>query len=139
MANVIQNLKKKSIEFRKAKHPLAFSVTYVLSEIEKIGKNNGNRPTTDEEAEKYLQKLVPVIEQNLKLRSDAIAQMEVDFYKEFLPQMASEDDLEKFLFEAYGDKFSQIDIGSIMKEIKKKFGNTIDMKMASTYVKNYIG
>jgi hypothetical protein len=54
--NIIERLKTESLRLRKERNPVAASITFALSEIEKVGKNNGNRATTDDEAIKVIQK-----------------------------------------------------------------------------------
>lgn len=43
---IVQQLKTESLRLRKERNPIAASITFVLSEIERVGKNNGNRETT---------------------------------------------------------------------------------------------
>ena len=137
--NVLEKLRAKSLELRKdpAMRWLAPSIMFAISEIEKIGKNAGNRATTDDEAIKVVQKIIITLEDNIALATDtdAIAKFaaEHDVLRSVLPQMASEDDIRGFLQESYVDmKPSK---GDVMKTLRFKFGAKIDMKRAGEIVK----
>jgi hypothetical protein len=44
---VIRELKKESLRLRKERSPVASSIVFAISEIEKVGNNAGNRETTE--------------------------------------------------------------------------------------------
>lgn len=52
---IVSKLRVESLRLRKERNPVAASITFVISEIDKIGKNNGNRVTTEDEAVKAVQ------------------------------------------------------------------------------------
>ena len=58
---VVEQLKKRSMALRKERNPIAPSIQFALSEIEKVGKNSGNRETTEDEAIRVVQKLKPIL------------------------------------------------------------------------------
>lgn len=137
--SVIEQLRAKSMEIRKDpdRKWLAPSIMFAISEIEKIGKNAGNRATTDDEAIKVVQKILITLEDNIAVatNADAIVKFaaEHDVLRAVLPQMASEADIRGFLQESYVDvKPSK---GDVMKTLRFKFGAKIDMKRAGDIVK----
>ena len=67
--SVIEKLKSESMKMRKERDPLAPKLVFALSEIDKVGKNAGNRPTTEDEAIKVIQKITSTIDQTIGLIS----------------------------------------------------------------------
>ena len=134
--SVIEKLKIESMALRKVRSPVAPAIVFALSEIEKVGKNNGNRETTDDEAIKVVQKLVATIDENLKLNIDDGRRIALNFEKQILlgvlPQMASEQEVADFLRDLFTGKRAD-DIpkkGDVMKALRDKFGALVDMKRA---------
>jgi len=88
---IVQTLKTESLRLRKSRNPVAASITFVLSEIEKVGKNAGNRETTEDEAVKVVQKIVATLQDNLKYDltdTDAEAiSLQISILSAALPQM----------------------------------------------------
>lgn len=129
---VIEKLKAESLRLRKERNPIASSITFALSEIEKIGKNNGNRVTTNDEAIKVVQKLVATIDENLKLDIDDGRRIALSHEKNILlsvlPQMASDEDVRNYLLASFVE--TPQNKGVIMKVLKEKFGALVDMKRA---------
>jgi uncharacterized protein YqeY len=140
MNQIVEKLKTKSMELRKARNPLATSLSFALSEIEKVGKNSGNRQTTEDEAIKVVQKLIATIEGNMNLKLDDSKYMslkaERDLLKSVLPRMATEEELVSFLDQL--DRETHKTKGDLMKAIKAKFGSLIDMKKVGTHVDAFL-
>ena len=136
---IIDQLRAKSLELRKdpERKWLAPSIMFAISEIEKIGKNAGNRATTDDEAIKVVQKILITLEDNIALATDTVAigkfTAEHDVLRGVLPQMATEEDIRVFLEESYVDVKPAK--GDVMKTLRFKFGAKIDMKRAGEIVK----
>lgn len=139
--SVIEKLKTESMSLRKVRSPVAPAIVFALSEIDKVGKNNGNRATTEDEAIKVIQKLVSTIDENLKLNIDDGRRVSLNFEKQILigvlPEMASEDEVRTFLQDAYTD--IKPTKGDIMKTLRFKFGAKIDMKRAGEIVTELYG
>ena len=143
---VTEKLKAESLRLRKERNPVAASITFALSEIEKVGKNNGNRVTTDDEAIKVVQKLVATIDENLKLDIDDGRRIALNHEKQILlgvlPQMASDQDITTFLivFMTSHKKMSSAPTkGEIMKVLRGHFGARVDMKRAGEIVTSLYG
>ena len=139
--SVIEKLKAESIALRKTRNPVAPSILFALSEIEKVGKNNGNRSTTEDEAIKVIQKLIATIDENLKLVLDDGRQVALNFERQILssvlPQMASDEEIRTYLINSFVEK--PANKGAVMKVLKAKFGALIDMKRAGEIVTELYG
>ena len=131
--SVIEKLKSESMKMRKARDPLASKLVFALSEIDKVGKNNGNRETTDDEAIKVVQKIIANIDQTIVLLP-ANSAVEYDLTREksilnsALPQMASDEEVRNYLLASFVE--APANKGVIMKVLKEKFGALVDMKRA---------
>jgi uncharacterized protein len=134
--SIVEKLKAEALALRKTRNPIAASIQFALSEIEKIGKNAGNRTTTEDEAIKVVQKLIATIDENLKLSIDDGRRIALNFEKQILlgvlPQMATDADVLDFLRELFTGKRGD-DIpkkGDVMKALRERFGALVDMKRA---------
>lgn len=138
---IVEKLKTESLALRKAKNPIASSITFALSEIEKVGKNNGNRETTEDEAIKVVQKLIATIDENLKLNVDETRKTHLTFEKRVLenvlPQMVSEDEVRAYLSASFVEPPQNK--GVAMKVLKTKFGALIDMRRAGEIITEMYG
>lgn len=137
---VIDQLRAKSMELRKdpAQKWLAPSIMFAISEIDKIGKNAGNRATTDDEAIKVVQKILITLEDNIAFSTDTVAiskfTAEHDVLRGVLPQMATADEIKQLLVDIIGDEKPK-NKGIPMKLIRDQFGAKVDMKVAGEIVK----
>lgn len=143
--SVIEKLKAESLALRKTKNPVAASIVFALSEIEKFGKNNGNRATTEDEAIKVIQKLIATIDENLKNihgTGDTGRKVHFNFEKNILlgvlPQMASDDEVRELLKDILGDETPK-NKGVAMKVIRDQYGAKVDMKRAGEIVTELYG
>lgn len=140
--SVIEKLKSESIRLRKERNTLAPAIGFTLSEIDRVGKNAGNRATTDDEAISVIQKQIAIINENLKLDIDdgrkiAFAS-ERQVLLSVLPQMASDDEIKTALREVIGET-APANKGIAMKVIKERFGAKVDMRHAGTVVTELYG
>jgi uncharacterized protein YqeY len=96
----------------------------VLGEMERVGKT-----TTDEEALRILKKMVENAKECNNLQ-------EVKLLSIYLPQMFSEDDLDKLisLYCAERNLTEKKSMGEVMKYLKEKYSGRYDGKLASQIV-----
>lgn len=136
---VVEKLKSESMRLRKARDPLAPKIVFALSEIEKVGKNAGNRATTDDEAIRVVQKLIATIDENIRVTTDAVRLIAFDQEKSILvgalPQMASESEIRQFL----ATLDTPANKGVVMRALKEKFGSLVDMKQAGAIASEMFG
>lgn len=136
---VVEKLKAESMRLRKERNPIAPSIQFALSEIEKVGKNAGNRATTDDEAIRVVQKLIATVDENIRLNTDAVRGIalvqEREVLNSVLPQMASEADVRAFLatLDAPANK------GAVMRALKEQYGALVDMKQAGAIASEMFG
>jgi len=143
--SVIEKLKAESIALRKTRNPVAPSIMFALSEIEKVGKNNGNRATTEDEAIKVIQKLIATIDENLKVTTDDGRKIAFNFEKQILmgvlPQMASDEEIMDTIRPIMTGKTKETmpKKGEIMKVVRDKFGAKVDMKRVGQILQETYG
>lgn len=134
--NVIDAIRKESLRLRKERNPVAAAISFAISEIERVGKNNGNRQTTEAEAIKVVQKLVSTIDENLKLDIDDGRRVALNQEKQILlgvlPQMATDREVVDFLRELFSEKRGDNSPkkSEVMKALRDRFGALVDMRRA---------
>jgi uncharacterized protein YqeY len=140
--SVIEKLKTTSMNLRKMRNPVAPAILFALSEIEKVGKNSGNRATTEDEAIRVIQKLIVTIDENLKVATDDGRKIAFNFEKQILlsvlPQMASDEDIRNLLQDILGNETPK-NKGVAMKVIRDEYGAKVDMKRAGEIVTEMYG
>lgn len=140
---VVEQLKQQSMKLRKERDPLAPKLVFALSEIDKVGKNSGNRETTEDEAIKTIQKIISTIDQTVDLLSPNSPvvndlQREKQILQGVLPQMASEEDVRSLLADILGTTAPK-NKGVAMKVIRDEYGAKVDMKRAGEIVTEMYG
>ena len=145
---LIDRIKKDRIIAMKEKDGFTKTIlTTLIGEIEMVGKNNGNRKTTDDEAVKTIQKFKKNTEftieslqgshnwQNCQGEVEELID-EVSIYEGYLPKMMSEEDLTKLISDMI-DALPNPNIGMIMGQLKKS-GYAYDGKTASKIIKEQL-
>lgn len=142
---IITALKTKSLQLRKERNPIASSIQFAISEIEKIGKNSGNRITTEDEAIKVVQKLIATVDENIAFaikENDNGRQIHLNHEKQILqsvlPKMVSESEVRSAMLLEFNDKPIS-NKGEVMKWAKTKWGALVDMKQVNTIAQELLG
>lgn len=140
---VLEKLKKESLRIRKEKGELASFSVFAISEIEKVGKSNGNRATTNDEAITAVKKMMGVIESNMSLVKDDFVleklKAERNLLSSVLPEMVSIEDVKNHVLSNWPVPLIPSK-GEVMKEVKIKFGSLVDMKeVGNLYKELYEG
>lgn len=142
MTGVIEKLKKESMKIRRDRGKLASFSVYVLSEIENVGKNSGNRQTTEDEAISVVKKLIDKNKSAIEVIKDegkiVVLKSEISLLESILPELASEDDVRVYLLHEFGQE-KPSNKGIAMKALKTKFGSLVDMKIAGAIVTEMYG
>ena len=141
---ILEKIKKQQLQARKEKSPIAGALTALMSEVSIVGKNNGNRETTDEEAVKVIKKFIKGINETVDLIKDPeklkLLEMELEIYNSFLPQIMNELEtraaVEKII-NALPEKSPKA-MGQVMGTISKEYGTLIDRGLASQIVKEML-
>lgn len=138
--SLLEQIKKDQFEARKNKESLkAVLLTTLFAEASMIGKNAGNRDTTDDETAKVIQKFLKGVNETIEFVTKgnntealATAQAEKAILEAYLPKMATADEIEKAVGDLVAEGINTM--GAIMKALKEKFGSTLDGKLASKVV-----
>jgi len=108
-----------------------------------IGKNAGNRESTDAEVLQVIEKFIKnvneiqtILLKNNKDTSNVISEIKV--LSKYLPQKMSREELENVvrdIIEALKDINSEVQIGKVMSVLKNSYSGTYDGKLASEIVR----
>lgn len=136
MKNVIEKLEEETMKARRDGGKISSFAKYILSEVRNIGKNKGNRDTTEDEAIQFIKKQVEKTEEVLHMveENETINRLksEINFLENLLPEMVSENEVLEFL---RNETTEEMNKGQIMKKVKENFGARVDMKKVSQLVK----
>lgn len=142
---IITKLRAESLRLRKERNAIAASITFVLSEIERVGKNAGNRETTNDEAIKVVQKIVATLRDNLnyKLTDADLANTnaQILFLESTLPKMLTNDEvMDSIRIIMTGKTRENMPAkGDVMKLLRAQHGALIDLKLAGNILKEVYG
>lgn len=149
MSELFNNIKSKSISFRKEKHPLSGTSTYIISEIKKENKSkskDGIEPElTDDVVLTILKREIKKENGLLQVISDKTGSEKsvkesnerIEFYNSFLPKETSKEEIINELDKIVSEK-SIKQMGNCMKHLKTKFGNNLNNSTASAVVREYL-
>lgn len=143
---LIQKIEAKRNKARKEKNEIdSKCLSFFLGEVRKIGKNDGNRETTDTEIVKEAKKLRSTNLETLAIVSIAPEmreqlEREVEIYEEFIPKQLNEEeliDIIKGIIEEEGVS-SMKQMGVVMKRLKENYEGLFDGRVASGFVKSIL-
>jgi len=145
---ILQDIKKKQLQARKDKDKELTSIlSSLLAEVSIVGKNNGNRETTNKEAVTVIKKFIKNAEysieslknSNYENTQDRIEELqnEISVYESFLPKQLSKVELEKIIGLFLG-KETNPNMGSVMKYLKENYNGLYNGKVASNLVKEIL-
>lgn len=133
---MMERIRADQLQARKAKDEIATGLlTALVGEATMVGKNAGNRETTDDEVLAMVQKFVKNARETQKLApSDKIA-TEIKMLEGYLPQQMTADELREVVV-ALRTENPAANMGVVMKHLKDNFGGRYDGKVASQVVKD---
>lgn len=140
---LLQKIKYDQLSARKEKRTKAASLlTTLIGEASMVGKNDGNRESTDLEVINVIRKFIKNINETLSVMkpgSDSFNNLQEEkiLLTAYLPKQLSENDL-RFIVISYIDTFCDADIGTIMKFLKTTHDGKYDSKLAVKVVKEYL-
>ena len=143
---LMEQIKADQLQARKEKETArAKLLTTLLGEASIIGKNDGNRQTTDVEVVKVVKKFVKNLDETAKaLAGDSVKitmiQIEKSILENYLPQQMNEQALaivvQNIILENLGsNEVSPKMMGVVMKQLKAEYDGQYDGKVASAIVK----
>ena len=148
--SIATEVKTQHLTLRRSREdPIAIDlVTLLVSDIGNLAKEKG-RDVTDEETVMIIRRLLKGITETLKFLEIGSAQKRLENYdawsrakyektilESFLPKQLSEHDLKNGIQKIIIDlNPGPKDVGKVMGEIKKQFGTSVNMQVASQIVK----
>ena len=135
--STIEKLKTVTLKLRKERSDLAATMQFHLSEVNNIGKKNGNRETTEEEAIRCIQKALDTVKQNIEISDTKILAEEKAVLESLLPTLATDEEVKEFLSSTFSD--TPANKGIVMKALRGEFGVLVDMKHAGIIASQLFG
>lgn len=140
--SLLAQLKKDALVARKnAATVRATLLSTLIAEAEMVGKNAGNRESTDDEVQATLRKFLKNNQEALAVIKDearrAVLADEAAILAGYLPPMATEADVKAFIAETVAglaDR-SPKSMGTVMGALKTRFGTGFDAKQANAWVR----
>jgi uncharacterized protein YqeY len=137
---LVEKIKQDQLQARKAKDPSAALLTTVLGEVAIVGKNAGNRETTDAEAVVVIEKFVKNIKETLSLTKDTAVvtklNQELDILSVYLPKQMTADEMKTAVTQA--TQLGNTTVGDVMKYFKQTYPGQYDGKALSALVKEML-
>ncbi|MDR2031650.1 MAG: GatB/YqeY domain-containing protein [Azoarcus sp.] len=140
--SLLAQLKKDALLARKARDtPRAALLTTLIAEAGMIGKNDGNRDSSDDEILQTLRKFLKNNQETAAVVEDearrAILRAEAEILAAYLPAMADESAMEAAIaaiLDTLPERGPKA-MGAVMAALKAKFGAAFDARQASLRVK----
>jgi len=147
--NILETIKQESLAARKAKDSLkATLLTTLYSEAANVGKNNGNRETTDAEVVAVVKKFIKGVDETIThlgkseitdtvAKALMVARDERIILDRFMPAQLTELDLQKIV----GTMAQELpernpkQMGVLMKQLKERYEGQYDGTVASKVIK----
>lgn len=141
--SLLQTIKDAQLQARKNRQAdAAASLTTLIGEASSIGKNDGNRETTDAEIVTVVKKFIKNINETLAALppTDARVQAfsaEKVLYEGFLPTQISNDQLKVIIVQLTDELNAHTirDMGKVMKALKDRYDGQYDGAAASGLIK----
>jgi uncharacterized protein YqeY len=151
MTSLIKSIADTQLKLRKTpgSNVAVGVLTTLLGEAYAIGKNNGNRETTDAEVIALLKKFISNIDLTLdiilpkiedltvKTQADNL-QIEKSWLETFLPRQMTNEELVKAIGSFIVSSPAPANMGSVMALLKANYAGLYDGKQASTIIKNLL-
>lgn len=138
---IMETIRKDSITARKARDTVAGNLlSTLLGEATMVGKNNGNRETTNEEAIRTVKKFLD----NAKETRDIMMKggvnpteinREIEILEGYMPSQLTEDELRVVIKNFKEYNYDGATMGNIMKYLQTNFNGRYDGKLASQIAK----
>ncbi|MGD9872000.1 MAG: GatB/YqeY domain-containing protein [Thauera sp.] len=140
--SLLAQLKKDSLLARKATDGVrATLLSTLIAEAEMVGKNAGNRESTDDEVQQTIRKFLKNNQEAVAVIKDtdrlAILEQESAILTAYLPPMASEAEVKAFIADTVAGlpERGPKQMGAVMGALKARFGTSFDAKQANAWVK----
>lgn len=143
---LMNKIKEDQLNARKASDKVkAQLLTTLIGEASIIGKNDGDRQTSDNEVITVIKKFVKNIDECLGVYAQGtenfnLSTIEKSILTEYLPKQMSEAEIEKAIHAIVdGANPGSCNLGKVMAALKKDYDGTYDGKIASHLAKKIVG
>jgi uncharacterized protein len=139
--SLIQDIKNEQIAARKQGQKSASILTTLLGEAQMIGKNDGNRETTDSEVLAVVKKFIKNIQETIPhVTSDSQREnlnFELTVLSNLLPAQLQPDELQTIISQLIQSEHvtSAKEMGKVMAKLKALYDGRFDGRLASNLVK----
>lgn len=142
---LLKRIKEAQLQSRKNRDGFRSSLlTTIIGEAEMVGKNSGNRESTDAEVIQVLKKFEKNLNESIShlyKRGSPIDTFldEVKIIQEFLPQRISDEQVRhdiSFAMEQTGLVFDAKNMGKLIPIMKEHYGDSFDGQQVSTIFKS---
>ncbi|MBS0545443.1 MAG: GatB/YqeY domain-containing protein [Proteobacteria bacterium] len=140
--SLLSQLKKDALLARKSASAVrATLLTTLIAEAEMVGKNAGNRESSDEEVQGTIRKFLKNNQEALAVIKDverrAVLEEESTILTGYLPPMATEADVRALIADTVAELAdrSPKSMGAVMAALKAKFGSGFDARQANAWVR----
>ena len=146
--SLIQEIKQHHLVCRKHRYLVKSRILGTLiGEAEMIGKNDGNRETTDAEVIAIIKKFIKNIDESIKVCQDVNSEWydeiceEKDTISDYLPKQLNEQELTDVINQLISGWPISISfgIGNLLSRLKLKYNGCYDGAMAAKLVKDIFG
>lgn len=138
----LQEIKAAQLQARKERNTVKSSLlTTLIGEAEMVGKNAGNRPSTDAEVLQVLKKFEKNLNENIRIYGDRrmadevdAAWAEMEIIQSFMPAKLTDEKVKDDIVVVMIDndlKYEQKSMGAITKELKEMYGDQFDGSQVS--------
>lgn len=141
---LIDKLRGDLLAARKSRQSVATALlTALVGEAIAVGKNAGNRESTDEETLAMIRKFLKNAEETLirlktAERDTLVTSEEIAILKSYIPLQMTAEEL-CTIVTAMKDHDSNLNMGAIMKLLKERHGGQYDGRLANEVVKAVLG
>lgn len=141
----LEQIRKDQLTARKNRDKFKTGIlTTLIGEIVTVGKNNGNRETTEEEAIKVITKFkknANEIVELLDIGDESYKVMaEVEIYDQYLPKQMTGEILREIVQRWKDENYPDTpNIGGCMRALKRCYDGQYDGKMASQIIREIYG
>lgn len=141
MSTLIEKIREDQLHARKNNiRPARSVLTTLLGEAEMVGKNDGNRQSTDAEVLRVISKFVQNAKDTITAlpagsEQIAVLQAEIDVLSVYLPAMLSQEQLDAVISARIAELGAKANPGSVIAHLKEHYPNQYDSKTIFDVVK----
>jgi uncharacterized protein YqeY len=146
--SLLAQIKKDNLVARKERDAIRSTLlTTLIGEAEMVGKNAGNRESTDDEVSAVIRKFIKnndettgiLAKETTVSAANTVATLAIEkaLLVGYLPKQLTEAELEREVAEISASLTSP-NVGAVMKELRARHGNNYDGKTASSLAAKYI-